>query len=164
MAAGSTATKKAVELLSGEGGLARAVAAIAQWEGTELAGIAAEQVIAQNVAYETAERSAGVKYPAVYVYCEGEANLLKEKFRRFSGKIYMAAEVRVSHDRLEEVSGRLQQYVEAVTEVLDGNRGEWAPGVYYTGGYKVEYGAIRHGGRNFLQSGKIRFELEASLG
>lgn len=145
-------------------GLSAALAAIAEREATALPELQDEQVLAQNVAFEVAERTAGVKYPAVYVYCEGLANTLREKFRRFSGTVHMAAEVRVSHDRLENVGALLQLCVEAVTDVLEQNRGEWAPGMYYAGVYKVEYGAIKHGGKNFLQSAKVRFEVNVSQG
>jgi len=163
-AVGSKAIQRTMEILSASTGVGAMVAAIAERENVALAAIGAEQVVALNAGPELAERSAGVRYPVVYVYCEGLANLLKEKFRTFSGKVYMAAEVRVTHDRLEGVSRALEHYVEAVTEVLDRNRGEWAPGMYYTGGYKVEFGGVRHGGRNFLQTAKIRFELDASAG
>ncbi len=162
-AIGTKATDKVVEILTATAGLPATVAAAAQRESAELAEIAAEQVMPENVAFELAERSAGVKYPAVYVYCEGLANLLKEKFRTFSGKAYMAIEVRVSRDRLERVGKDLQLYVEAVTEVLDNNRGTWDAGMSYCGGYKVEFGPVKHGGKNFLQTAKVRFEVDISV-
>lgn len=160
---GSAATNAAMQMLAGPTGLPYAVAAIAQQERAELAPIAAEQVAAQNVAFEVAEKTAGVKYPAVYVYCEGIANLLKEKFRTFSGKAYMAIDVRVSSDRLEGLTQELQMYVSAVTAVLDAHRGDWGSGMFYTGGYKVEFGPVKRGGKNFLEAARVTFEVEASL-
>jgi hypothetical protein len=151
-----------MQMLAGPTGLPQAVGAIAERERLELAQIGAEQVAAQQVAFEVAEKSAGVRYPAVYVYCQGVANLLKEKFRTFSGKVYLAVEVRVTSDRLEDVSRQLQAYTSAVTDVLDAHRGEWAPGMYYAGAYKVEFGPVKHGGKNFLQAAKVQFEVEAS--
>lgn len=159
---GRTATRTLLQMLAGPTGLPYAVGAIAERERLELAQIGAEQVAAQNVSFELAEKSAGVRYPAVYVYCEGVANLQKEKFRVFSGKVHMAVEVRVSSDRLEDVSQELQAYAGAVTDVLDAHRGEWARGMYYAGGYKVEFGPIKRGGKNFLQVAKVQFEVEAS--
>jgi hypothetical protein len=138
------------------------VSALAEREKVELAAIDTSQVIAQQVALETAERTTGVMYPAVYVYCQGLANLQKEKFRAFSGKAYMVVEVRVTHDRLERVSSSLQYYTSAAAEVLDAHRGDWGDGMFYTGGYKVEFGPIKHGGKNFLQVAKVIFEVEAS--
>lgn len=161
---GREAVRTFAEMLKHPQGLAGAIADIAQREQIELTPIGDEQVITQNVAPEAAERSIGGRYPSVYVYCEGITNLMKEKFRKFSGKIQMAAEVRVSHDRIERVTDALQYYVEALAEVLEANRGEWGPGLYYAGGYKVEFGPIKHGGKNFLQGAKVRFELEGSMG
>jgi hypothetical protein len=143
-------------------GLPYAVPAMAVRERLELAQIGVEQVAAQNVGFELAEKSAGVTYPAVYVYCEGVENLLKEKFRTFSGRVHMAVEVRATSDRLESVSQELQAYAGAVTDVLDAHRGEWAPGMYFAGGYKVEFGPIKRGGKHFLQSAKVQFDVEAS--
>lgn len=160
---GSTATSRVVQILAAPAGLPLAVSAIAERENMAPARVEAEQVVAQNVSFELAERSTGVKYPVFYVYCEGLANLLKEKFRTFSGKAYMAVEVRVSQDRLEGMGEELQLYASAITEVLDSNRGEWDPGMYYTGGYKVEFGPIKRGGKNLLQTAKILFEVQVSL-
>ena len=160
---GSTATNAVLQMLALPTGLPYAVGAIAERERLDLAQIGAEQVVGQQVAFEVAEKSAGARYPAVYVYCEGVANLLKEKFRTFSGKVYMVVEVRVTSDRLEGVSRDVQAYASAVTDVLDAHRGEWAPGMYYAGGYKVDFGPIKHGGKNFLQAAKVQFEVEASM-
>lgn len=160
---GTSVTQALVGLLQG-GELQKAVARVSERAGTILPAVTSEQIVAQYVSTEMIEKSLGVRYPAFYVYCEGLANLLREKFRSFSGKVYMAIEVRVSHDRLEAMPGMLHSYVEAVTEVLEKNRGEWIKGVSYAGGYKVEFGPVRHGGKNFLQTAKIRFELDASQG
>ena len=162
-AVGSAATTKVVEILAAPAGLPLAVSAIAERENMAPLLVEAEQVLAQNVSFELTERSTGVKYPVFYVYCEGLANLLKEKFRTFSGKAYMVVEVRVSHDRFEGMWEELQLYASAITDVLDSHRGEWSPGMYYTGGYKVEFGPIKRGGKNLLQAAKILFEVQVSL-
>ncbi|MGE5569007.1 MAG: hypothetical protein ACM3S5_08225 [Rhodospirillales bacterium] len=159
---GSAVTRRVQEIMTAATGLPYAVAAIAERERVELAPIDPSQVVALNVASATAERSAGVAYPAIYTYCETLANLQKEKFRTFSGKAHMVVEVRVTHDRLEKVSSSLEYYTGAVTEVLDASRGDWGGGMFYTGGYKVEFGPIKHGGKNFLQSAKVLFEVEVS--
>lgn len=161
-AVGNQATKRAVGILSGGGRLAAEASRIAARDGIELPSLEAEQVRFQNVSSEIAERSLQVRYPGLYVYCEGLANQGREKFRNFSGKVYMVAEIRVTHDHLEGVTDQLMSYVEAITNVLEGSRGAWAEGLYYAGGYKVEFGAIKPGGKNFLQAAKIRFELDAS--
>jgi hypothetical protein len=34
--------------------------------------------------------------------------------------------------------------------------------MYYSGGYEVTLGAVKHGGRNFIQAAKITFEIGVS--
>jgi hypothetical protein len=56
----------------------------------------------------------------------------------------------------------LQLYVDAVTRVLDRSRGDWSEGMYYTGGYEVTFGAVKRGGKNFVQTAKVAFEVGVS--
>ena len=161
---GGQAAKRAAQILTESGRLATEVAEIATREGIDLPLIGADEVWTHNIGSDLAEKSAGARYPRIYIYCEGLTNQQREKFRCFSGKIYLTAEIRVSHDRVERVTEQLMSYVEAVTNLLEQNRGGWASGLYYAGGYRVEFGPIRPGGRNFLQAAKVKFELDASLG
>jgi len=149
-------------MLQQETGLPYAVQAIAELSGIELAPIRAGQIHAINVTPEVAERSAGVRYPGVYVFCDRVRNSLKEKFRNFSGQLRMNAEVRVSNDRIEEVEQSLQLYIDAITTVLDNNRGDWGGGAFFGGAYEINYGQVKHGGKNFVQTARVSFELEMS--
>jgi hypothetical protein len=161
---GSVATRKMVEFLTAPvTGLGPAVAGIAEETGVELAPIPPAQVTNQNVSFELSERAQIVKYPAVHVYTDRVRNLLTEKFRTFSGKVRTVAEVRVSQDRIEGVEEQLRLYVEAVTQVLDANRGSWGEVAFFTGGYEVSIDPVRHGGRNFLQIARVEFEVDVSL-
>jgi len=160
----SAVTKQTADMLRGQTGLAFSVAAAASRADVKLETLEPEQVVAQNIGFETAERSAGAKYPSVYVYCEKLSNLQTEKFRTFSGKAKMVVDVRVSQDRLEEIQRRLELYAEAVTDVLDAHRGNWGAGMFYGGGYEVTFNAIRHGGKNFMQTAKVTFDVDISLG
>ncbi|MFB3777238.1 MAG: hypothetical protein ACE141_06480 [Bryobacteraceae bacterium] len=157
-------TSKMAAWLGSPTGLSSSLAAIAGRERLALSDINPQRVLAQSVAPELAERTAGVQYPAIYVYCEKLTNELREKFRTFSGKARLVVETRVTHDRLEELGRRLEWYVEAVTNVLDAHRGDWGNGVFYAGGYEVSFGACKHGGKNFLQTAKVTFEVDVSIG
>jgi hypothetical protein len=123
----------------------------------------AAQVTAENVAPEIVERSTAMQYPVLNVYCSSVNNLQREKFRTFSGQAALTIETRVSQDRLEGLEQNSQLYVDAVTLVLDQNRGDWGSGVSYNGGYEVHYGPVKHGGRNFLQIAKITFTVDVSM-
>jgi hypothetical protein len=159
---GSAATDKVVQRITGPSGVNAGIGALTQGE-PDLAGLVdASQVRAQNVTADMAERALGVKYPAVNVYCEKIVNDLKEKFQTFSGHVEMAIELRQSQDRLEEIQDRLEVYVDATMEMLDGNRGDWGDGMFYGGGYEVAFGPVKQGGKNFIQVAKVTFQIEVN--
>jgi len=160
---GRGATDRVVSVLIANTGLAQSVAAISREQHVAVAPIGEEQVIARNVAFDLAERVETVKYPAVYVYCQKISNQLKEKFRSFSGQAHMVIEIRISSDRLEGLEHELQLYAGAVTQVLDQHRGDWGKGMLYAGGYEAVFGSAKRGGKNWLQTAKVTFEVEVSI-
>jgi hypothetical protein len=139
-----------------------AVATAALDSGINLAPIPTAYIVTQNMSIEIWERASVVKYPLIQVYSDRVRNLLTEKFRTFSGKIRTVAEIRVSHDRIEGIEDRLRLYADAVTQVLDSNRGSWGQGAFYTGGYEVTFDPVKQGGKNFLQVAKVTFEVDMS--
>lgn len=161
----SVTTQKAMGILAARQGVPEAVAALAALaaqQNVTLPTLSPQQIIPQNVAPELSERSTTSKYPLVYVYCSKMVNHLREKFRRFSGDAQMVVEARVSEDRLEDMETHVRSYVDAITQVLDNNRGDWGDGVFYCGGYEVSFGGVKQGGRNFIQIAKVSFVLEIS--
>ena len=153
-------TQKLAGILASKSGVAATMATLSTEQGFVLP--APHQIISQNVAPDLSERSASSKYPLVYVYCSKVANELREKFRTFSGEAQMVVEARVSQDRLEQMERNLNAYVDAITDVLDRNRGDWGDGVFYSGGYEVLFGGVKQGGRNFIQIAKVTLALEIS--
>jgi hypothetical protein len=155
-------TGRVIKLLTSSPGVNTNLETLAQLERISLAPLTDGQIRQQNVSFELSDRSAEVNYPAVYVYCDKIANLLTEKFRAFSGKAHIVVEVRLSQDRIDGLEKVLQLHVEAITQILEHNQGDWGQGMYYTGGYEVAFGPVKHGGRNFVQIAKITFEVGAS--
>lgn len=143
-------------------GVGPAVSTLAADTGITLPALPPEKVIAQNVSVAISERALAVNYPVVHVYSDRVKNNLTEKFRTFSGKVRTVAEVRVSQDRLEGIEDQVRLYVDAVTQVLDANRGSWGQGVFFTGGYEVNFAAVGQGGKNFLQTATVSFEVDLS--
>lgn len=115
----------------------------------------------RNVAADLLEKSNQALYPCVLIYCEKLSNTLAEKFRDFSGVARFSVEVRNSADRLEALDSSLV-YSDVICTVLTGMRGEWLTGVSYNGGYEVAYSAVREGGKHFIQSTKVSFEVNVS--
>lgn len=143
-------------------GVGSAVSALAADSGISLPALPPERVISQNVSVAISERALAVNYPVVHVYSDRVRNNLTEKFRTFSGKVRTVAEVRVSQDRIEGIEDQVRLYVDALTQVLDSNRGSWGQGVFFTGGYEVNFDPVAHGGKNFLQVAKVSFEVDLS--
>jgi len=160
--ASTLVVQKTVALLSGDTGLPATAREIALMSGVTLPTITAQQVIAQNVAADVVGKSSSLNYPVFCVYCERLTNSHLERFRVFSGEVSAAVEVRVSQDRVDGLEDQLHGCVDAVTQALDENGGEWGDGVFYAGGYEVTYSPVKHGGRNFLQSAKVTFIVALS--
>lgn len=159
---GSTVSTQVVTLLNAPQGLNACLATLAEALDATAPPVGANQIVAQNVSIDLTERATDVQYPTISVYCEKIVNQLREKFRNFSGTANMAIEVRVSQDRLEGIERQLQMYTDAVTQVLDQNRGDWGEGVYYAGCYEAALGPVKHGGQNFIQVGKVSFAVGVS--
>jgi hypothetical protein len=159
---GSATTAQVMQLITGANGLNSSLAALTQADQALARPLDMAQVRAQNVAADLAERSSMVKYPVVHVYCEKVTNRLTEKFRTFSGTAQMTIEIRHSQDRLEGLQDSLQLYADAATQVLAANRGDWGDGMFYGGGYEASFGAVKQGGKNFIQVAKIAFEIGVS--
>jgi hypothetical protein len=160
---GTLASARFLQFLQTPAGLSENLAAVTELAGITLPDIAPNQILSQNVAQTLVERSLDVKYPTLLLYCEKINNDLREKFRTFSGKARMAVEVRVSQDRLEGLEKLLAIYADTVTRVLDQNRGDWGGGMFYTGGYEAVFSEMTHGGKNFIQTAKITFEVLVSI-
>ncbi len=150
------------EVLSSEQALPGQIARLSLEAGVPEQRLGISQLLVRNVSAEIAEKSTGVSYPSFHIYCEKLTNSLREKFRTFSGTARMAVEARASQDRIEGLEERLSVYVDAITSLLDVSRGDLGQGMFYTGGYEVTFGAVKHGGKNFLQTAKVVFEVEIS--
>ena len=158
---GGAATTKVIARMTAPTGIGSSLAALTA-PGDKPAAVDLGQIRAQYVAADLAERSGVVKYPSIQVYCEKVVNDLKEKFRSFSGRVQMSVEVRHSQDRLDGLQQALELYTDAVTAVLSAGRGDWGDGMFYGGGYEVGFGAVKSGGKNFIQVAKITFEIGVS--
>ena len=159
---GSLITGQVAQLLTGPNGVNSYLSDAVQGKGQPLTPLNSAQVRAQNVAPDIADQSNTMQYPAVNVYCEKINNNLAEKFRSFSGSVQTAVELRHSQDRLDGLQDAMENYVDAIMQVLNANRGDWGNGMFYCGEYQVAFGAVKHGGKNFQQVAKITFEIGVS--
>ena len=126
-------------------------------------GMPGAEIVMGPASAELLEKATALKYPSLQVYCERVINKLNEKFRTFAGTAELVVEVRVTHEHVEELHTQLDEYVQAVTDVLDRNRGTWMPGVFHAGTYEITFQPAKRGGKNFIQSARVRVETHVSL-
>ncbi len=160
---GSEVREKLIGILTGGAGLDLQIGQISEVSGVSLDTLTAEQVLSQNIAPELAEKSTKVRYPALYVYTARIQNQLKEKFRRFSGTAEVVMELRITHEHANNLERDLQLYLEAVTSILDNSRGDWGGGMFFSGAYEITLGPIKPGGKNYVQTAKVKCEVNVSV-
>lgn len=157
-----TVVASVIQRLNAPTGMNANLAALTAGEPLPATLLDCSQIRTANVASEVAERSETLKYPSLNVYCEKITNSLTEKFRTFSGTLSLAIDIRHSQDRLDGLQDTLETYIDAITQVLDANRGDWGSGLFYAGGYEAQLGPVKHGGRNFIQTAKLTFQIGVS--
>lgn len=104
---------------------------------------------------EVQEKAGPNRYPMIQTYCDQIESRRTERFRLFSGRMRMVTEVRVSDDRLEGLAEQMHLYVDAVRDVLERSAGCLGTGVFLEPGYEVSFEAVKKGGRNYLQTGRV---------
>jgi len=147
-------------LLAGDG-INAALAGIGSRDGVHLPALSEQTVGIQNIPSELADENLAVVYPAVYLYCDRMDNQQIEKFAKFSGPLFLIADIRVSRENLGGLDQQLARYVEAVQAVLGSHLGKWTENTAYGGAHRVEFREARLGGRNFLQTARVEVELQA---
>lgn len=161
----ATPTQRAVRtmrtLLADQvGGLAASIAAMRESPEQAEALIEERQLGALQAPAELHDKVGKSLYPVYQVYVERVRNKMTEKFRRFSGTVEVVVEVRVSQDRLEGLTERVQFYADAVADVVERSRGCVEEGVYLPGTYEMTFEAVKKGGLNVMQTARVKCELE----
>jgi hypothetical protein len=162
--AGTVAAGKLLGRLKADNGLQQRLAALAEQAEFELPMVELERIQTRNIAVDTLEKSSAFRYPVVLVYAERIRNEQKEKFRRFSGRVDLVVEIRLSQDAVDELEAKMSAYVDAVTGVLESTRGDWGNCVHYPGTYEVVFEAVKRGGTGFAQRARVNLPVHVSVG
>ncbi len=126
--------------------------------------ITAEQVLLSSAPPGLGDDNLALSYPRVCIYSSGLRNTQLEKFRSFSGQVAVVAEIWASDDLITNADQWIHFYVESVAEILQEAVGDWGNGLFYPGSYDVQFDPPKAGGIGFVESAKLSFNLEASLG
>lgn len=147
------------ESLVGEGGVNGRLDEIAARDMVEPLTVEEERVVIRHAPPKLADEASVGRYPTIYLYCDRIENRLERKFSQFAGRVFLAVDVRVSGDSMEQLDGEIFRLTEAVTDTLASRHGRWTENLAFDGKYEVKFEAVRLGGRDFLQTSRVEIEL-----
>jgi len=161
-------TAQAIEYLRAllvhpESGINAQLALIEARDGRGLVRVTNEQVVLANLPPDLADEELELDYPLVFLFAEEADNQNLASFAWFSGPVRIGAQVRLSAERVDGLEASLHKYVEAVVNVLQASRGEWAPSFVYGGRFSVRFTAAARGGNNFIQGALISVPLDVHM-
>ena len=117
--------------------------------------ISPDQVVMSSASPQIGDKDIELTYPRVCLYSNGLKNTQVEKFRSLSGTLAVVAEIWASGDLVSQTDQWIHFYVEAVTDILRQNIGDWGDGVFFAGTYDVQFQAPAAGGLGYVQSAKV---------
>ncbi len=158
------AAKKVLQKLNTGGALGQQITQIAAGLDPAIPTITAGQIVLSSAAPELADKNMQMAYPRVCIYSSTSRNAHIEKFRSFSGSISLVTEVWASANFISQTDEWIHFYVEGVAEILQLSSGDWGDGMFYSGAYEVQFQPPKAGGLGFVQSAKLTFSLNVSVG
>ena len=156
------ATQKVSDLLTSDEALQQQIASIAAAANDSIPEITAAQIVLSSASPDIADRNIQLTYPRICLYSGGVRNTQEEKFRSLSGAVSVVAEIWASGNLVNNTDRWIHFYVEAMTNILRQNIGDWGDGLFFSGAYDVQFQAPKSGGLGFVQSAKVVSTLNVS--
>ncbi len=142
-------------LLTADDALSSQIAAVEEEFGHALPGISSGQIILSSADADMTDRRQQIGYPRIAIYSDRVVNNLREKFRTLSGTVSVTIAVAASSELIDHVEQWIHYYIEAVTNILRQNVGDWGSGMFFPGTYEVQVQPPKPGGSGFVQTGNI---------
>jgi hypothetical protein len=157
------AAEKIASLLTNSNLLATEIGQIAADNNVNIPPIASTQVLLSSATPDIGDLRAQMSYPRVCIYSDTIKNTRIEKFRSLSGTVGVIAEIWASANLVQQTDQWIHYYVEALTEILRQNTGDWQDGLFFSGIYTVQFAPPKAGGLGYVQSAKVACSLNVSL-
>jgi hypothetical protein len=154
--------QKLAALLTNASAIENEISSMSAENGIDVPVIVSSQVYVSSAPAGMAELQQELGYPRVSVFSTRVKNTQLEKFRSLSGSVTVTAEIAATADLLSDVDLWIHFYVEAITNILRENRGDWGDGVFYSGAYEVDIQPPKPGASGFLQLARVNFEVGVS--
>ena len=145
----------AASLLTAGNALSSQIAAVEEQFGYALPAIPSSQIILSSADADIADRRQQINYPRIAVYSDRVVNSLREKFRTLSGTVSVTIAVSASADLVDQVEQWIHFYIEAITNILRQNIGDWGNGMFFPGTYDVQLQPPKPGGSGFVQTASV---------
>jgi hypothetical protein len=154
--------RRITQLLNSNAGLAPWIENVQITSGLRLPLIPPSRIIVSSASADVLDKVQQVGYPRVAVYTAKIENTLREKFRTLSGTATAAIAISVSSDGIQQAEDQMHFYIEAVTDILRQNAGDWGNGLFFGGGYDVQLQAPKAGGTGFVQTATVSCAVNVS--
>lgn len=156
------AAQKVFNLLANGNALGQQINSIASANNIEVPPITSGQVLLSSAPAAIGDMNIQLTYPRVSLYSSILKNIQTEKFRSLSGTILVIAEIWASANLVTQTDEWIHYYVEAVTEILRQNVGDWGDGFFFAGAYDVQLQPPKPGGIGYVESAKVTCNLNVS--
>lgn len=156
------AARKLADLLANSSALETQITSMSAASGMTIPLITADQVFVSSAPAGMADLQQELGYPRISIFSTKLKNTQVERFRSLSGAVTVSAEIAATADLLSDVDLWIHFYIEAITNILRENRGDWGDGVFYSGAYEVDVHPPKTGASGFLQLARVSFEVGIS--
>ena len=156
------AAQKVLELLTGANALGQQISTLALEANVSVPTIAPGDVVLSSVSPDIGDKNLQLTYPRVCLYSSGLKNTQVEKFRSLSGMVAVVVEIWASGNMVTQSDQWIHFYVEAVTDILRSDIGDWGDGIFFSGAYDIQFQQPKAGGFGFVQSAKVTCNLNVS--
>ena len=156
------AAQKVSDLLTTGNALQQRISALSSSTGTAVPPITAAQVVLSSSVPAMGDKDLQLTYPRVCLYTSAVKNTQVEKFRSLSGTVSVTAEIWASGNLLTETDQWIHYYVEALTNILRQNIGDWGDGLFFAGMYDVQLQSPKVGGLGYVEAATVTCLLNVS--
>ncbi len=156
------APQKLSSLLTMGNALQQQISTIAASSDISVPLITAAQVVLSSTVPAMGDKDLQLTYPRICLYTVSVKNAQVEKFRSLSGTVSVAAEIWASGDLVSQTDQWIHYYVEAMTNILRLNIGDWGDGFFFSGEYDVQLQAPKVGGLGYVELATVTCVLNVS--
>jgi len=156
------AAQKVSDLLTTGNALQQQISSISSSNNTSVPLITAAQVVLSSTIAAMGDKDLQLTYPRICLYTAAVKNTQVEKFRSLSGTVSVTAEIWASGDLVSQTDQWIHYYVEAMTNILRQNIGDWGDGVFFSGEYDVQLQAPKVGGIGYVELATVTCVLNVS--